>query len=81
MLLVALTLVFAVVAGMGPIYTGAAVALGAVFLWRAWVLWKQGTAPEESTAQAIKLYRWSITYLTLLFAAVAVDTLVTLNVA
>jgi heme o synthase len=80
-LLVALTLVFAVVADMGPIYVGAAVVLGAVFLWRAWALYRQGTAPEESTAQAVRLYRWSITYLALLFAAVAVDTLVTLNVA
>jgi protoheme IX farnesyltransferase len=80
-LLVALTLVFAVVADMGLIYTGAAIALGAVFLWRAWALYRQGTAPEQSTAQAVRLYRWSITYLALLFAAVAVDTLVTLNVA
>ncbi|HEY2915981.1 MAG TPA: heme o synthase [Candidatus Limnocylindrales bacterium] len=80
-LLVALTLVFAVVAGMGPIYLAAAVALGAMFLWQAWVLLQQGTSPEASTAQAIRLYRWSITYLTLLFAAVAVDTIVGLNVA
>ncbi|HXI45795.1 MAG TPA: heme o synthase [Candidatus Acidoferrales bacterium] len=79
-LLVALTLVFAVVARMGPIYAVTAVVLGAGFLWRAWVLWRQGTAPEESTAQAIRLYRWSITYLTLLFAAVALDSLVALNV-
>ncbi|MBI3751103.1 MAG: protoheme IX farnesyltransferase [Chloroflexi bacterium] len=80
-LLVALTLVFAVVARMGPVYVAAAVILGAMFLWRAWVLWRQGIAPEESTAQAVRLYRWSITYLTLLFAAVAIDTLVRLNVA
>jgi heme o synthase len=80
-LLVVLTLVFAVVAGMGPIYVAAAVALGAMFLWLAWVLWRQGTSPEESTAQAVRLYRWSITYLTLLFAAVALDTIVTLNIA
>jgi protoheme IX farnesyltransferase len=74
-LLVALTLVFAVVASMGPLYLGAAIILGAVFLWRAWVLWRQGTAPEASTAQAIRLYRYSITYLGLLFAAVALDRL------
>jgi heme o synthase len=80
-LLVALSLLFAVVARMGPIYIAAAVTLGAAFLWRAWVLWRQGTAPEESTAQAVRLYRWSITYLTLLFAAVALDSLVALNVA
>jgi protoheme IX farnesyltransferase len=75
-LLVALTAVFAVVARMGVIYAVAAAVLGAVFLWRAWILWRQGTSPEASTAQAIRLYRYSITYLTILFAAVALDTIV-----
>jgi protoheme IX farnesyltransferase len=75
-LLVALTAIFAVVAGMGPIYAIAAAVLGVLFLWRAYVLWRQGTSPEASTAQAIRLYRYSITYLTLLFAAVALDTVV-----
>jgi protoheme IX farnesyltransferase len=75
-LLVALTVVFAVVARMGAIYAVAAVVLGALFLHRAYVLWRQGTSPEASTAQAIRLYRYSITYLTILFAAVALDTVV-----
>jgi protoheme IX farnesyltransferase len=75
-LLVALTAVFAVVARMGLIYAIAAAALGALFLWRAWILWRQGTSPEASTAQAIRLYRYSITYLTVLFAAVALDSIV-----
>ena len=75
-LLVALTAVFGVVARMGVLYLVAAAALGAVFLWRAYVLWRQGTAPEASTAQAIRLYRYSITYLAVLFAAVALDTVV-----
>jgi heme o synthase len=75
-LLVALTVVFAVVARMGAIYAVAAIVLGALFLWRAFVLWRQGTSPEASTAQAIRLYRYSITYLTILFAAVALDTVV-----
>jgi protoheme IX farnesyltransferase len=75
-LLVALTVVFAVVARMGAIYVAAAVILGALFLWRAFVLWRQGTSPEASTAQAIRLYRYSITYLTILFAAVALDTVI-----
>jgi protoheme IX farnesyltransferase len=75
-LLVALTAIFAVVAQMGPIFALAAAILGALFLWRAWVLWRQGTSPEASTAQAIRLYRYSITYLALLFAAVALDTVV-----
>jgi protoheme IX farnesyltransferase len=77
-LLVALTLVFAVVARMGAIYLASAVVLGAIFLWRAYVLWQQGTSPEASTAQAIRLYRYSISYLTLLFAAVALDTFITI---
>ena len=80
-LLVALTLVFAMVAGMGPIYLATAVALGGIFLWQAWILMRQGTSPEASTAQAIRLYRWSITYLTLLFAAVALDAIVGMSLA
>ncbi|MEO8469997.1 MAG: heme o synthase [Chloroflexota bacterium] len=77
-LLVAISLVFAVVAQMGAVYFAAAVILGAMFLWRAFVLWQQGSAPEASTAQAIRLYRFSISYLTLLFVAVAVDAMVAL---
>jgi protoheme IX farnesyltransferase len=75
-LLVALTAVFAVVARMGLIYAVAAAVLGALFLYRAFILWRQGAAPEPSTQQAIRLYRYSITYLTVLFAAVALDTVI-----
>jgi protoheme IX farnesyltransferase len=75
-LLVALTVVFGVVARMGVLYLVAAGLLGAAFLWRAFELWRQGTAPEASTAQAIRLYRYSITYLAVLFGAVALDTVV-----
>jgi protoheme IX farnesyltransferase len=74
-LLVAVSLVFYAVARMGPVYLVAAVVLGTVFLWRAWVLWRQATSPEASLAQAIRLYKFSISYLTLLFVAVAVDSL------
>ena len=80
-LLVAISLVFYAVAGMGPLYLVAAVGLGAVFLWRAWVLWRQATSPEGSLAQAIRLYKYSISYLTLLFAAVALDALLVGHVA
>jgi protoheme IX farnesyltransferase len=79
-LLVAISLVFAVVAQMGLVYLGAAVILGAIFLWRAFRLWREGSAPEASTAQAIRLYRFSISYLTLLFLAVAVDSVVALPI-
>ena len=38
----------------------------------------KASSEERSTAGAIRLYRYSITYLTLLFAAVAVDALLTI---
>ena len=80
-LLVAISLVFFAVARMGLIYLAAAVILGAIFLYRAWRLWQVGTSEEESTAGAIRLYKYSISYLTLLFAAVAIDLLVMIRVA
>jgi heme o synthase len=76
LLLVALSLVMFSVARMGAIYLGAAVVLGGVFVWQAYRLWRAGASEERSTAGAIRLYRYSITYLTLLFAAVAIDALV-----
>ena len=69
-LLVVLTLVFAMVAGMGLVYTAGAVVLGALFLRQAWMLWRDG-----SGAGAVRLYRFSITYLTVLFALIALDVL------
>ena len=56
------------VAGMGPVYLGTSVVLGGWFVWRALLLWR-GTSPAES----MRLFRFSIIYLGLLFAAVAVD--------
>jgi protoheme IX farnesyltransferase len=80
LLLVAVSLVLFAVARLGAIYLAAAVVLGAVFLWQAYLLWRQGTSPEASTAQAIRLYKYSISYLSLLFLAVAVDTLIAIPV-
>ncbi len=59
-------------AGMGWIYLVAAVGLGVVFLWSALRL----RADASSGRAAISLFRYSISYLTLLFAAVAADALV-----
>ena len=75
-LLLALSLVLFTVGRMGLIYLNAAVILGAIFIWQAIKLWQVGSSEEGSTAGAIRLYRYSITYLTLLFAAVAIDALV-----
>ncbi len=75
-LMVAISLLLWPVARMGPIYLGAAVGLGAVFLWQAYRLWRRGDSEEASTKGAIALYRYSISYLSLLFLAVALDALI-----
>ena len=74
--LVAVSLLLFPAAGMGWIYLAAAVVLGALFLWRALIL----RADAANGRAAIGLFRYSISYLTLLFAAVAVDALVYLPV-
>ncbi|MEX1172051.1 MAG: heme o synthase [Chloroflexota bacterium] len=76
LLMVAISLILWPVAQMGLIYLGAAVGLGAVFIWYAYALWRRGASEEGSTLGAIALYRYSISYLSLLFLAVAVDALV-----
>ena len=74
--LVAVSLLLFPAAGMGWIYLAAAVVLGAAFVWQALRL----RADAANGRAAIGLFRYSITYLTLLFAAVAVDALVYLPV-
>ena len=76
LLMVAISLVLWPVAQMGIVYLSAAVGLGAVFIWQAYRLWRRGASEEASTRGAIQLYRYSISYLSLLFLAVAVDTFV-----
>ena len=71
LLLWALTVLFAPVAGMGHLYLGAALILGAVFTWYAARLLRDRT-PET----AMRVFTWSITYITLLFGAMAVDQLI-----
>jgi len=78
LLMVAISLVLWPVARMGLVYLGAAVALGAVFIWQAYALWRRGASEEASTQGAIRLYRYSISYLSLLFVAIAIDALVLL---
>jgi protoheme IX farnesyltransferase len=78
LLMVAISLLLWPVAQMGLIYLGAAVGLGAVFVWQAYALWRRGSSEEASTSGAIRLYRYSISYLSLLFAAIAVDALILL---
>lgn len=86
LLLWALTVLFSPVAGMGHVYLGTSIVLGAVFTWYAVKLWRSpepavslsggvGTASAEVQATAMRLFTWSITYITLLFGAMAVDQL------
>jgi len=70
-LLWAVSLLFVPVAGMGWIYAAAAVALGAAFLYYAIRLLQ-----ESTVRNAMRLFGWSITYVTLLFSAMALDQLV-----
>jgi protoheme IX farnesyltransferase len=70
-LVAVVSLVFGWTAGMGALYWAAAVVLDAVFCALAYRLWR---SPTE--AKAMKLFHWSITYVTLLFAAMALDQLV-----
>jgi protoheme IX farnesyltransferase len=67
----ALTLVFAPVADMGPTYWVAAVVLGAVFMAFAVRLYL-----DPTPKRAMRLFSWSISYVTLLFGAMALDVLV-----
>jgi len=70
--LIAVSLLLLPAAGMGWVYLAAAVILGGFFLWGALRL----RADAADGRAAISLFRYSISYLTLLFAAVAVDALV-----
>jgi len=75
-LLVAVSLLFAAVAHMGPIYTVTAAVLGAVFVGMAGRLWTRARGDRATGRDAMRLFGYSITYLTLLFVVMAVDVLV-----
>ena len=64
------------VAPTGPLYPIVAVILGALFLLEAARLHRRARAGmSEPALGAMRLFHWSITYLALLFAAVAIDAL------
>jgi protoheme IX farnesyltransferase len=66
----ACTVVFSPVADMGNLYLGAAIVLGGMFTWLSFQLTRNAT-PQK----AMRLFGYSITYITLLFGAMAVDQL------
>jgi protoheme IX farnesyltransferase len=70
-LMVALSLALFAVAPMGLLYLAGAVVLGGAFLVQALRMWRDGT-----DVRAVRLYRFSTTYLAALFALIVVDVLV-----
>ena len=70
-LMVCLTLVFFAVARMGLVFLAGTVVLGALFLMQAYLMWREGT-----DARAVRLYKYSITYLTALFGLIILDVFV-----
>lgn len=65
---------FGLVAHLGVLYWVGAAAGGALFLWYAGRLYV-----GQTEARAMRLFQWSISYLTVLFAAMAIDQLVHLH--
>ncbi len=75
-LLVAVSLFFASVADMGALYVVVAAVLGAGFLLMAGRLWQLARHDRATGRDAMRLFSYSITYLTVLFVAMAVDVLI-----
>ncbi len=63
-----LSILFSPVAEMGPVYLVAAIVLGGVFTAMAVKLWL-----DPNTKLAMRVFTYSITYITLLFGAMALD--------
>jgi protoheme IX farnesyltransferase len=67
-LMVALTMAFFAVAHMGLLFLAGALLLGGLFLFQAFAMWREGT-----DRRAVRLYKYSISYLTGLFALIVLD--------
>jgi protoheme IX farnesyltransferase len=75
--LVAVSLLFGPVAHLGPIYMVAAGTLGAGFLFMTTRLWRLARTDRATGKEAMRVFSYSITYLTVLFVSMAGDVLVT----
>ena len=74
--LVAVTLAPIAIGATGPLYAVLAVGLGAAFLWFAWGVYRNTADEPKAMKPEKRLFGYSILYLFLLFAGVAVDALV-----
>jgi protoheme IX farnesyltransferase len=75
--LVAVSLLFGPVAHLGLIYMVAAGALGVGFLFMTTRLWRLARTDRATGREAMRVFSYSITYLTVLFVAMAGDVLIT----
>ena len=75
-LLVGCSFLFAHVAHMGPLYVSVAALLGAIYLLMAARLWRLATTGKGIEAGSMRLFSYSITYLTLLFGCMVGDVFV-----
>jgi protoheme IX farnesyltransferase len=66
--LVIISVAFGPIGGLGALYLTVALALGAALIWLSWRLLR-----DTTERVAMQLFRYSITYLGLLFTAMAVD--------
>nr|WP_269142648.1 heme o synthase [Georgenia yuyongxinii] len=73
--MIACTLVLAPVASLGWVYVAAAVVAATWFLSACVLLYRRALHPERGKLAAMKVFHVSITYLTIVFVAVAVDPL------
>jgi len=72
----ATTVLIGPIAGLGWIYATSATLLGGLFTWYALRLYRHAVSGVADVAEAMKLFTYSITYLTALFVLMAIDVLV-----
>ena len=70
--MVATTLILIPVAGMNWLYSAVAIASGALFIYEAYAL-RSRVRREMADLNPMKLFHWSITYLSLVFLAIGID--------
>ncbi len=73
MILVAVSLLPTTIGMSGLLYLGSASALGAVFLYYAWKLYRETDGESDTPSMAMPTFGYSILYLMLLFAALLAD--------
>jgi len=74
--LVGISLLFGPIAHLGPGYMIAAAALGGGFLFMTARLWNLARTDRVTDKEAMRVFSYSITYLTVLFVAMASDVLI-----